>query len=124
MSYLYLEPYEVRHEILARVNDLEEWMDLGLRDDEYIELDELEPLKQRIGEFMLTKNAVRIDGKTYKPILDRTNYVKVALTGIQLLEQPEPETPPQVGADDIPLCRAARSAPRGADPRPRPSGMD
>ena len=89
MSYLYIEPYEVRHEILARVKDLEEWMDLGLRSGEYIELDELEPLKQRIGEFMLTKNPVRIDGKTYRPILDRTNYVKLALSGIQLLEQPE-----------------------------------
>ena len=89
MSYLYIEPYEVRHEILARVKDLEKWMDLGLRGGEYIELDELEPLKQRIGEFMLTKNPVRIDGKTYRPILDRTNYIKLALSGIQLLEQPE-----------------------------------
>ncbi len=89
MSYLYIEPYEVRHEILARVKDLEKWMDLGLRGGEYIELDELEPLKQRIGEFMLTKNPVRIDGKPYRPILDRTNYIKVALSGIQLLEQPE-----------------------------------
>ena len=31
MSFLYVEPYEVRHEILTRVRDLEEWMDLGLR---------------------------------------------------------------------------------------------
>ena len=89
MSFLYVEPYEVRHEILTRVRDLEAWMDLGLRGDKYIELDELEPLKQRIGEFMLGKNPVRIDGVALKPIVDRTNYVKVALTGIQLLEQPE-----------------------------------
>jgi len=89
MTFLYVEPYEVRHEILTRVRDLEGWMDLGLRGDEYIELDELEPLKQRIGEFMLGKNPVRVDGVALKPILDRTNYVKVALTGIQLLEQPE-----------------------------------
>ena len=89
MSFLYVEPYEVRHEILTRVRDLEEWMDLGLRGDEYIELDELEPLKQRIGEFLLTRNPVLIDGKPLKPILDRSNYVKVALTGIQLLETPE-----------------------------------
>ncbi len=53
MSFLYVEPYEVRHEILTRVKDLEEWMDLGLRGDETIEVDELEPLKQRIGEFLL-----------------------------------------------------------------------
>jgi len=89
MSFLYVEPYEVRHEILTRVRDLEEWMDLGLRDKEYIEVDELEPLKQRIGEFLLTRNPVLIDGESLKPILDRTNYVKVALTGIQLVEKPE-----------------------------------
>jgi len=89
MSFLYVEPYEVRHEILTRVRDLEAWMNLGLRGDEYIDVDELEPLKQRIGEFLLGKNPVRVDGVALKPILDRTNYVKVALTGIQLLEQPE-----------------------------------
>ena len=89
MSFLYVEPYEVRHEILTRVKDLEEWMDLGLRGKDFIEVDELESLKERIGEFLLHKNPVLIDGKPRRPILDRTNYVKVALTGIQLLEQPE-----------------------------------
>ena len=46
MSYLYVEDYEVRHEVLTRVKDLEKWMDLGLRGDEYIEVDELDQLKQ------------------------------------------------------------------------------
>ena len=89
MSFLYVEPYEVRHEILTRVKDMEQWMELGLRDPEYIEVDELEPLKQRIGEFLLGKNPVKIDGESVRPILDRSNYVKVGLTGIQLLEKPE-----------------------------------
>lgn len=89
MSFLYVEPYEVRHEILSRVKDLDEWMDLGLRGKEYIEVDELEPLKQRIGEFLLTKNLVKVDGVALKPILDRSNYVKVGIKGIQLLEKPE-----------------------------------
>ena len=89
MSFLYVEPYEVRHEILTRVRDLEAWMEPGLRGDKYIELDELEPLRQRIGEFMLRRNPVLVDGEALKPILDRSNYVKVALTGIQLMEKPE-----------------------------------
>jgi len=89
MSFLYIEPYEVRHEVLTRVKDLEEWMDVGLRGDEYIEIDELESLKQRVGEFFLTRNSVRIDGQAGRPILDRTNYVKVGVSGIQLVEQPE-----------------------------------
>ncbi len=89
MSFLYVEPYEVRHEILTRVKDLDEWMDLGLLGKQYIEIDELESLKQRIGEFLLTKNIVKVDGVALKPILDRTNYVKVGIKGIQLLEKPE-----------------------------------
>lgn len=89
MSFLYVEPYEVRHEILTRVKDIARWMDLGLRGDRYIEVDELEPLKQRIGEFLLQKNPVEVDGKPVKPILDRTNYVKLGLTGVQILEVPE-----------------------------------
>jgi hypothetical protein len=89
MSFLYIEPYEVRHEILVRTKDMEGWMDLGLRGKEYIEIDELEPLKQRIGEFLLSKNPVKIDGVPVRPILDRINYVKVGLTGIKLLEKPE-----------------------------------
>ena len=89
MSFLYVEPYEVRHEILTRVKDLAEWMDLGLRGERYIEPDELEPLKQRIGEFLLTKNPVTVDGKALRPILDRTNFVKLGLGGIQILEVPE-----------------------------------
>ena len=89
MSFLYIEPYEVRHEILTRVKDLEEWMDVGLRGDTYIEIDELDALRQRVGEFLLNKNELRIDGQAARPILDRTNFVKVGLTGIELLEQPE-----------------------------------
>jgi len=89
MSFLYVEPYEVRHEILTRVKDLAEWTDLGLRGDRYIEIDELEPLKRRIGEFLLARNPVKVDGKAVKPILDRTNYVKLSLSGVQILEVPE-----------------------------------
>ena len=89
MSFLYVEPYEVRHEILVRVKDMEAWMDLGLRGDTYIEVDELEPLKQRIGAFLLGRNPLRVDDQALKPILDRSNYVRVGLSGIQLVEVPE-----------------------------------
>jgi hypothetical protein len=89
MSFLYVEPYEVRHEILVRVRDMEQWMELGLRGDTYIEVDELEGLKQRIGEFLQEKNPLLVDGRALKPILDRTNFVKVSLQGIKLVEVPE-----------------------------------
>ncbi|MBW2327604.1 MAG: hypothetical protein JRF45_14265 [Deltaproteobacteria bacterium] len=89
MSFLYIEPYEVRHEILARVKDLSAWIDLGLRGDEFIEADENEPLKKRVGEFFLKQDKVLIDGKQLRPILDRTAFVKYAMTGSTFLVQPE-----------------------------------
>ena len=89
MSFLYIEPHEVRHEILIRVKDLENWLDLGLRGENYIEIDELDALKQRIGDFLLTKNPVTIDGRALKPILDRSHYVSVGINGIQIIEQPQ-----------------------------------
>jgi len=89
MSFLYVEPYEVRHEILARVKDLAAWMDLGLRGDEFIEADENETLKQKVGEFMLNQDKVLIDGKQLKPILDRTSFVKYTLTRTFFIDQPE-----------------------------------
>jgi hypothetical protein len=89
MSFLYIEPFEVRHEVLARVKDLTAWIDLGLRGDEFIEADENEKLKKQVGDFFLQRDNVLIDGKKLRPILDRTSFVKYSLTGSTFLQQPE-----------------------------------
>ena len=89
MSFLYIEPYEVRHEILARVKDLSAWIDFGLRGDEFIEADENAQLKNRVGDFFLKRDKLLIDGKQLRPILDRTSFVKYSMTGSTFLEQPE-----------------------------------
>ena len=89
MTFLYVEPYEVRHEILIRVKDLATWMDLGLRGDEYIEVEEIEPLKKRVGDFFMSRDEVLIDGKQLRPILDRTSFVKYTMTRTFFLEQAE-----------------------------------
>jgi hypothetical protein len=88
-TFLYVEPYEVRHETLVRVRDLEAWMSLGLRGHEYIEADEVNPLKQRVGQFLLKHSKVRIDRKELRPILDRTSFVKYTLTRTYFIDQPE-----------------------------------
>lgn len=89
MSFLYVEPYEVRHEILIRVRDMEAWIDLDLEGRQFIEIDELEPVKKQIGEFLLDRNPVRIDGQALLPVLDRVNFVTVGLKGIRILEKPQ-----------------------------------
>jgi hypothetical protein len=89
LTFLYIEPYEVRHETLVRVKDLKAWIDLGLRGDEFIEVDEFEPLKKRVGEFLLQHSKVKIDGKQIRPILDRTSFVKYTMTRTFFIDQPE-----------------------------------
>jgi hypothetical protein len=89
MSFLYIEPYEVRHEVLARVKDLEEWIDFGLRGREFIEADENDLLKKQVGEFFLKNENILIDGRKLRPILDRTAFVKYSMTGSTFLQQPE-----------------------------------
>jgi len=89
MTFLYIEPYEVRHETLVRVKDMESWIDLGLKGKEFIEVDEFESLKKRISEFLLKHSKVLIDGKPFRPILDRTSFVKYTMTRTFFIDQPE-----------------------------------
>ncbi len=89
MSFLYVEPYEVRHEVLTRIKDLEEWMDLGLRGDDGIEPDEWDGLMARVGAFLLTRNPVVIDGSPAEPALARANFVSIGLRGIRVIEEPQ-----------------------------------
>ncbi len=89
LTFLYVEPFEVRHEILVRVQELAAWMDLGLRGADFIKADEFEPLKKRIGEFLLAHSNVTIDGRSLSPILDRTNFVKRTMTRTFFIDQPE-----------------------------------
>ena len=89
MSFLYIDPYEVRHEVLMRVKDLEEWMDLGYALDDYIEVEELDDLKDKIANFLVNRNIVTIYGKVGRPIIDKIHFVKWSLAGIQIQELKE-----------------------------------
>jgi len=88
-TYLYIEPYEVRHEILVRVKDMMTWLDLELKGETFIEEDEFNPVRQRVAEFFLERENVLIDGKRLKPILDRTAYVESSITRSRFIEIPE-----------------------------------
>lgn len=88
-TFLYVEPFEVRHETLVRVKDLAAWMDLDLRGSDYVEIDEFDRLRQRAGEFLLNHSKVQIDRQQLRPILDRTNFVKTSLTRTYFIDTPE-----------------------------------
>jgi hypothetical protein len=64
-------------------------MDLGLRGGEFIEADENESLKKRVGEFFLNRDQTLIDGRQLRPILDRVSFVKYSTTASTFVVQPE-----------------------------------
>ena len=88
-TYLYIEPYEVRHEILVRVKDMMTWIEFDLRGDEYIEKNEFNPVREKVAQFFMDREKVLIDGKQYKPILDRTAYVESSMLRSRFIEIPE-----------------------------------
>ena len=90
MSFLYVDPYEVRHEVLVRVKDLEEWINLGYEMDDTIEVEDQDALKEKISTFLVKRNIVTIDGKGGQPIIDKIHFVKWSLAGIQIQEIKEP----------------------------------
>jgi len=88
-TFLYIEPYEVRNEILVRVKDLMAWVDFDLRGDDYIEADEFNRVREQIGQFFLERENVKIDGQRLKPIFDKTAFVESSLLRSRFIETPE-----------------------------------
>ncbi len=85
LSFLYVEPYEVRHEVLVRVKDLDYWMDLNYKLGDKILIADQAALKDSIAKFLSKHNLVTIDGVTVAPIIDRVHWVKWSLSGMQIL---------------------------------------
>jgi len=75
-AYLYIEPFEVRKEIVVRPRDLAQWgLDLGLEGRDVIRADEQEAIKQRVAEFLADRNPVTIDGRPADGFLDRIHFI-------------------------------------------------
>ncbi len=88
MEYLYVDPYEVRHEVLIRLKDLEYWIPLNYKIDDLILANEIDSIKNYVADFMIQRNKVIIDGIEVSPILDKVHFIQVAMSGIQIIENP------------------------------------
>jgi hypothetical protein len=87
MSFLYVEPREVRHEVIARVRDLQQWTDLGLKGGATIDPAEQGRLKQRVQAFFERRNPLEIDGTRHEPAASRVEFLEISLRGVQVIEE-------------------------------------
>jgi hypothetical protein len=74
-AFLYVEPYEVRKEIVARPKDLQNWIDLDLEGKTVITVQEQEEIKRRVAEYLAEHNPVTIDGQPAEGTLDRIHFI-------------------------------------------------
>jgi hypothetical protein len=88
-GFLYVEPYEVRKEIIVRPKDLQQWLDLGLAGRDSIPVDMQEELKRQVAGFLRDRQKVLIDGEAITPELARINFLERTLTASRVIDPPE-----------------------------------
>jgi hypothetical protein len=85
-GFLYIEPFEVRKEIIVRPKDMQRWVDIGLQDAEVIKADQRGLILERIAGFLAQKQPVTINGEVIEPILDRANFLNRTLKSSLVVE--------------------------------------
>jgi len=88
-AFLYVEPYEVRTEIIARPLDLQRWVDLGLEGRETIPVEMQYELNQKVAAFLAEHQNLTIDGQPVQPELDRVNFLRRTLRTSSVIDPPE-----------------------------------
>jgi hypothetical protein len=88
-GFIYVEPYEVRKEIIVRPLDLQRWVDLGLEGRETIPVEIQPELLRRVGEFLRERQRVTIDGATPPAELARVNFLERSLRTSRVIEPPQ-----------------------------------
>jgi len=87
--FLYVEPLEVRKEIVVRPRDLQQWTDLGIADQDTLRAADWARLKESAAAFLMGQGKVTIDGEPGEPVLDRIHFVRRTLRRTGVIDPPE-----------------------------------
>ena len=90
--FLYVEPFEVRKEVIVRPFDLQRWVDLGLEGRETIPAEMQPELKRKVAEFLRERQPVEIDGKGIEPELARIHFLERTLRTSRVIDPPEEQS--------------------------------
>ena len=89
-GFLYIDPYEVRKEIIIRPRDLQRWVDLGLAGKKTISVADQPEIKRKATEFLAAHCPVTVDGKPVTMELDRVHFIRRTLRRTGVIDPPEP----------------------------------
>jgi len=85
-GFIYVEPFEVRKEIIVRPYDIQQLVDLGLEGQDMIRVDQQEEIKRKVVEFLEPHFKVKIDDVPVEGTLDRVNFLRRTLTASTVID--------------------------------------
>lgn len=88
-GFIYVEPFEVRKEIIARPKDLQRWVDLGLEGKQVISVDMQGKIKEKVAAFLANHQRVTIDGEAVSGTLESVNFLERTLTSSRVIDPPQ-----------------------------------
>lgn len=92
MSFIAVEPREVRHELILRLSDLERWVDLPLANTEEIGEAEMLIVADAAARFLEDRNPLYVDGSEAEAADIRVSRISVGVEGLRVLA-PDALTP-------------------------------
>lgn len=79
IPFIYADNYEVRKEIVARLVDLEEWIDLGLTNKTTLNSKDKELIISKVETLFMERNPVKIDGKNFQGSIEKIKFIQRGL---------------------------------------------
>lgn len=86
--FLYVEPFEVRVEVIARPKDLMKWTDLGLGGLDRVSVKHQPQVKQRAAALLLKHLKLRLNATPTELVLDRINFLQRNLKASTVIDPP------------------------------------
>jgi hypothetical protein len=88
-GFLYVEPYEVRKEVIVRPKDIQQWLDLDLEGKDTIPVEIQVDLKAAVLDFLRLHQPVTIDGRAVEPDYARIDFLERSLKSSRVIDPPE-----------------------------------
>ena len=85
-TFLYVEPFEVRVEIIVRPKDLQQWLDFGLENHDTLPVERQAEVKEKISSFLAKHFSLNVDGQIVTPSLERINFLMRTLRASVVIE--------------------------------------
>ncbi len=88
-GFIYVEPYEVRKEVIIRPKDLQRYVDLGLAGRDTIPVAMQAEIRRKAIQFLRQKQPVTIDGEAAEAAMVRADFLERTLRSSRVIDPPE-----------------------------------